>query len=75
MTFHFAHMAPPGQQALRAATPRPTIRWVRNAQTGQLRMRWEQPQATTPGLYAQAAPGVELLLDALLCRQSELRAA
>ena len=75
MTFHFAHMAPPGRQAPGAANPRPTIHWVRNAQTGQLSMRWEKPQAIAPGLYAPAAPGVETLLDALLRRQSGLRAA
>ena len=75
MTFHFAHMAPPGQQALHTATPRPTLRWVRNAQTGQLSMRWERPQATATGLPAQVEPGVETLLDALLRRQSDLRAA
>ncbi len=75
MTFHFAHMAPPGRQGRRATTTRPAIRWVRNAQTGQLAMRWTQPQAVPPALPAQAAPGVETLLDALLRRQSYLRRA
>ena len=71
MTFQFAHMAPPGAAHRRQGAAHPPVaRWLRCAQTGQLVMHWSAP----PRAPDVGAP-VETLLDALLSRQSDLRAA
>ncbi|MGY6704683.1 hypothetical protein [Roseinatronobacter sp.] len=65
MTFHFAHMAPPGA-SLRL---NPVARWLRDAQTGKPVGHW---LARMP---AQSAPGaLDTPLCAFLARQAELRA-
>ena len=51
MTFHFAHLAPPG------ATPRTDLaaRWVRCPLTHRLVMHWDRP-GFDPAIPAQHAP-------------------
>ena len=73
MTFQFAHMAPPGAPHHRhRAANRPVARWLRCARTSRPVMHWTPSQATLERVFGSP---VETPLDALLCRQSELRAA
>ncbi|MCC5961673.1 MAG: hypothetical protein JJU09_00980 [Rhodobacteraceae bacterium] len=62
MTFHFAHMAPPGADARRT----PVSCWLRDARSGTLVQRWHRPAPQHPQIDAQ--------LRALLTRQARLRA-
>jgi len=65
MTFHFAHMAPPG-----AIQRRPLIGlWLRDPRSGGLVRQWRSPQPEQPSPAALDTP-----LCALLARQAELRA-
>ncbi len=65
MTFHFAHMAPPG------ATSRRSLGacWLRDARTGKLVQHW-----LTPGPAQTKTDALDTLLRAHLARQAELRA-
>ena len=45
MTFHFAHMAPPGKPLRRAAL---FVRWLRDAQSDQLVLRRRCPAQVAP---------------------------
>lgn len=73
MTFQFAHMAPPGvPRHCRRSANGPIASWLRCAQTGRPVMRWTVPQAAPDRVSLSL---VEAPLDALLCRQSGLRAA
>jgi len=65
MTFHFAHMAPPGaSQRLN-----PVACWLRDAQTGKPVRHWLAPKPAHPAPDALDTP-----LCALLARQAELGA-
>jgi len=66
MTFHFAHMAPPGQTLRRNS---PVSCWLRDAQTGKPVRHWLAPRPAQPAPDALDTP-----LCALLARQAELRA-
>ncbi len=63
MTFHFAHMAPPGATARRT----PVACWLRDARTGRLVRHW----LTTTPIVLDA---LDTPLCALLAQQAELRA-
>jgi hypothetical protein len=63
MTFHFAHMAPPGA-SLRPAS---VACWLRDARTGRLVQHW---LASTPS----QSDALDTPLCALLAQQAELRA-
>ncbi|MGY6549611.1 MAG: hypothetical protein ACXIU7_11510 [Roseinatronobacter sp.] len=65
MTFHFAHIAPPG--ACVRCTP--VARWLRDARTGQPVRHW-----LTSGPAQPAPDALDTSLCALLARQAELRA-
>ncbi len=65
MTFHFAHMAPPG-----ASLRRQTVaRWLHDPQTGKPVRHWQSVQPKQPDPDAMDTP-----LCALLARHAELRA-
>ena len=63
MTFHFAHMAPPGATARRT----PVACWLRDARTGRLMQHWLTATPKQPD-------ALDTPLCALLARQAELRA-
>ncbi|MGY6695917.1 MAG: hypothetical protein ACXIUW_07795 [Roseinatronobacter sp.] len=63
MTFHFAHMAPPGATARRT----PVACWLRDARTGRLLQHWLTATPTQPD-------ALDTPLCALLAQQAELRA-
>ena len=63
MTFHFAHMAPPGATARRT----PVACWLRDARTGRLVQHWLTDTPTQPD-------ALDTPLCALLAQQAELRA-
>ncbi|WP_071799533.1 hypothetical protein [Natronohydrobacter thiooxidans] len=63
MTFHFAHMAPPGASARRT----PVACWLRDARTGRLVQHWLTATPTQPD-------ALDTPLCALLAQQARLRA-
>ena len=66
MTFHFAHMAPPGA-TLRPNSP--VFCWLCDAQAGKPVRHWLAPRPAQPAPDALDTP-----LCARLARQAELRA-
>ena len=63
MTFHFAHLAPPGADTLTA----PAARWVRCPLTRRLVMLWDRPvmPSATPAQPEPAPSPVALSLTEL----------
>lgn len=76
MSFHFTHLAPePGIFVIGQRRRRAFARWQYCAEAGRLVRRWQHGLASAAPEPARAGKGADDLLNALLRRHRELRAA